>query len=160
MTNILDGKGLAAKLREEIRDEVKLITANGGRPPHLVAIQVGTDGASTTYVNSKEKDCDFVGFTSTVHRLDESTSENQLLDLIQSINSDSGIDGLIVQLPLPGHIDAEKITDAISPSIDVDGFHTISVGKLAKGQDTYVSATPFGIMMLLEKYQIENSFIN
>ena len=157
MTKILDGKGLAQRLRENIKQEVDEILAAGNRAPHLAAILVGNDGASTTYVNSKERDCAFVGFRSTVHRLSEDTTEDQLLDLIQSINDDDEIDGLIVQLPLPKHINAEKVTDSISPDIDVDGFHTISVGKLAKGQDTYISATPLGILMLLKEYGIETS---
>lgn len=157
MTTILNGKDLAKKLREQIGEEVKALTATGIRAPHLAAILVGDDGASTTYVNSKENDCRIAGFESTVHRLPSETSELELLQLIQSINENPGIDGLIVQLPLPKHIDAEKVTEAISPDIDVDGFHTISVGKLTKGEDTFISATPFGIIKLLEEYGIETS---
>lgn len=157
MTTILNGKELAQKLRGKIKTEVESLLSAGKRAPHLVAILVGEDGASKTYVNSKERDCDFVGFNSTVHRLPDTTSEQELLDLIDSINNNPEIDGLIVQLPLPKHIDSEKVTEAIDASIDVDGFHTISVGKLTKGEDTFISATPFGIIMMLEEYGIETS---
>ena len=143
------------KLRVKVKAEVEALTANGQRPPHLAAILVGEDGASKTYVNSKERDCEFVGFESTVHRLPADTSEKDLLDLIESVNANENIDGLIVQLPLPKHMDSEKVTEAINPLIDVDGFHTISVGKLTKGEDTFISATPFGIIMTLEDYGIE-----
>ena len=155
MTTILNGKELAMKLRVKVKAEVEALTSNGQRPPHLAAILVGEDGASKTYVNSKERDCEFVGFNSTVHRLPADTSEADLLNLIESINSNEDIDGLIVQLPLPKHMDSEKVTEAIDPRIDVDGFHTISVGKLTKGEDTFISATPFGIIMTLEDYGIE-----
>ena len=155
MTTILNGKELAMKLRVKVKAEVEALTANGQRPPHLAAILVGEDGASKTYVNSKERDCEFVGFESTVHRLPADTSEKDLLDLIESVNANEDIDGLIVQLPLPKHMDSEKVTEAINPLIDVDGFHTISVGKLTKGEDTFISATPFGIIMTLEDYGIE-----
>ena len=155
MTTILDGKSLALKLRGDIRAEVDSLRAKGLRSPHLAAILVGEDGASKTYVNSKEKDCEYVGFYSSVHRLPADTSEADLQKLIQSINQNADIDGLIVQLPLPKHIDATKITEAINPEIDVDGFHTISVGKLTKNEDTYISATPFGVIKLLEEYGIE-----
>lgn len=155
MTKILDGKQLAKDLRVKIKHEVEALTSSGKRAPHLAAILVGEDGASKTYVASKERDCEFVGFNSTVHRLDASTSEAELLNLIDEINSNEDIDGLIVQLPLPKHIDAEKVTESINPLIDVDGFHTISVGKLTKCEDTFISATPFGIIMMLEEYGIE-----
>jgi len=155
MTTILDGKSLALKLRGDIRAEVDAHRVKGLRAPHLAAILVGDDGASKTYVNSKEKDCEYVGFHSSVHRLKSDVSEADLLELIRSINDNSDIDGLIVQLPLPKHIDATKITEAINPEIDVDGFHTISVGKLTKNEDTYISATPFGVIKLIEEYGIE-----
>ncbi len=157
MTMILDGKGLAQKLRVKVKAEVEGLTSGGRRAPHLAAILVGEDGASKTYVRSKERDCEFVGFESSVHRLPETTSEQDLLDLINSINNNDDIDGLIVQLPLPKHINSEKVTEAISPFIDVDGFHTNSVGRLTKGEDTFISATPFGIIMMLENYGIETS---
>jgi methylenetetrahydrofolate dehydrogenase (NADP+)/methenyltetrahydrofolate cyclohydrolase len=155
MTKILDGKQLAKDLRVKIKQEVEDLKKSGKRAPHLAAILVGEDGASKTYVASKERDCEFVGFESTVHRLSAHTTEKELLDLIEDINANTKIDGLIVQLPLPKHIDAEKVTESINPTIDVDGFHTISVGKLTKGEDTFISATPFGIIMMLEEYGIE-----
>jgi len=155
MSTIIDGKGLALKLRSKIKEEVSQFKNEGHRSPHLAAILVGDDGASQTYVASKERDCQFVGFESTVHKLPADTSEQALLDLISSINATDSIDGLIVQLPLPKHMDASKITEAIDPRIDVDGFHTISVGRLTKNEDTYISATPFGVMMMLAEYGIE-----
>jgi methylenetetrahydrofolate dehydrogenase (NADP+) / methenyltetrahydrofolate cyclohydrolase len=155
MSTIIDGKGLALKLRSKIKEEVSQFKNEGHRSPHLAAILVGDDGASQTYVASKERDCQFVGFDSTVHKLPADTSEQALLDLISSINATDSIDGLIVQLPLPKHMDASKITEAIDPQIDVDGFHTISVGRLTKNEDTYISATPFGVMMMLAEYGIE-----
>jgi methylenetetrahydrofolate dehydrogenase (NADP+)/methenyltetrahydrofolate cyclohydrolase len=155
MTTIIDGKGLALTLRGKIKEEVFQYKNSGNRSPHLAAILVGDDGASKTYVNSKERDCDFVGFDSTVYRLPSETTENDLLALIKSINLNDKIDGLIVQLPLPKHMDSAKVTDSIDPKIDVDGFHTINVGRLTKNEDTYISATPFGVMMMLEEYGIE-----
>ena len=155
MTIMLDGKSLALKLRGNIKEEVEVIKALGNRAPHLAAILVGEDGASKTYVNSKERDCEYVGFESSVHRLSADTSEESLLNLIEAINKDENIDGLIVQLPVPKHINATKVTEAIDPEIDVDGFHTISVGKLTKNEDTFISATPFGVIMMLEEYGIE-----
>lgn len=154
---IINGLETAKQLRERIREEVEAIVATGKRAPHLAAILVGDDGASRTYVNSKEKDCEKVGFGSTVLRFDESISEAALLSEVEKINQNPDIDGMIVQLPLPAHIDATKVTEAIDPQKDVDGFHTISVGKLAKGEDTFISATPLGILMLLEAYGIETS---
>jgi methylenetetrahydrofolate dehydrogenase (NADP+)/methenyltetrahydrofolate cyclohydrolase len=154
MTTLINGNQLAKKLRENVKNEVQTIVNNGGRAPHLVAILVGDDGASTTYVNSKENDCKNVGFESSVHRLPTSTSEEELINLIIVINNNPEIDGLIVQLPLPKHINAQKVTETIAPEIDVDGFNTVSVGKLTKGEDTYVSATPLGIMKMLEHYNI------
>lgn len=155
MTTILNGKELAKKLRVKIKGELAELRTKDLRAPHLAAILVGEDGASKTYVNSKERDCEFVGFESTVHRLSAHTTEIELLNLINEINNNDDIDGLIVQLPLPKHIDSEKVTEAIDPKIDVDGFHTISVGKLTKGEDTFISATPFGIIIMLEEYGIE-----
>ncbi len=155
MTKILDGKSLALKLRERVRDEVTSIRNEGHRAPHLAAILVGEDGASKTYVNSKEKDCEFVGFESSVYRLSADTSEDSLLVLIETINKDDSIDGLIIQLPVPKHIDGTKIIESIDPEIDVDGFHTLNVGKLTINEDTYVSATPFGVVKMLEEYGIK-----
>ncbi|MDC0104577.1 bifunctional 5,10-methylenetetrahydrofolate dehydrogenase/5,10-methenyltetrahydrofolate cyclohydrolase [Bacteroidia bacterium] len=155
MTTILDGKVLALTLRGKIKEEVEALRKAGHRAPHLAAILVGEDGASKTYVNSKEKDCEYVGFESIVHKLSADTSEEDLLNLIETINNDKNIDGLIVQLPVPKHIDATKIIESIDPEIDVDGFHTLNVGKLTINEDTYISATPFGVVMMLEEYGIE-----
>ena len=155
MTTILDGKALALTLRGKIKEEVEALRKAGHRAPHLAAILVGEDGASKTYVNSKEKDCEYVGFESIVHKLSADTSEEDLLNLIETINKDENIDGLIVQLPVPKHIDATKIIESIDPEIDVDGFHTLNVGKLTINEDTYISATPFGVVMMLEEYGIE-----
>jgi methylenetetrahydrofolate dehydrogenase (NADP+)/methenyltetrahydrofolate cyclohydrolase len=155
MTTILDGKALALKLRGKIKEEVEALRKAGHRAPYLAAILVGEDGASKTYVNSKEKDCEYVGFESIVHKLSADTSEEDLLNLIETINNDKNIDGLIVQLPVPKHIDATKIIESIDPEIDVDGFHTLNVGKLTINEDTYISATPFGVIMMLEEYGIE-----
>ena len=155
MTTILDGKALALTLRGKIKEEVEALRKAGHRAPHLAAILVGEDGASKTYVNSKEKDCEYVGFESIVHKLSADTSEEDLLNLIETINNDKNIDGLIVQLPVPKHIDATKIIESIDPEINVDGFHTLNVGKLTINEDTYISATPFGVVMMLEEYGIE-----
>ena len=155
MTTILDGKALALTLRGKIKEEVEALRKAGHRAPHLAAILVGEDGASKTYVNSKEKDCEYVGFESIVHKLSADTSEEDLLNLIETINKDENIYGLIVQLPVPKHIDATKIIESIDPEIDVDGFHTLNVGKLTINEDTYISATPFGVVMMLEEYGIE-----
>ncbi|MFT4876638.1 MAG: methylenetetrahydrofolate dehydrogenase (NADP+)/methenyltetrahydrofolate cyclohydrolase [Bacteroidia bacterium] len=155
MTTILDGNALALTLRGKIKEEVEALRKAGHRAPHLAAILVGEDGASKTYVNSKEKDCEYVGFESIVHKLSADTSEEDLLNLIETINKDKNIDGLIVQLPVPKHIDATKIIESIDPEIDVDGFHTLNVGKLTINEDTYISATPFGVVMMLEEYGIE-----
>ncbi|MEZ4843224.1 MAG: bifunctional 5,10-methylenetetrahydrofolate dehydrogenase/5,10-methenyltetrahydrofolate cyclohydrolase [Bacteroidia bacterium] len=152
---ILKGKDIADQIQVEIATEVKKIVAKGMRAPHLVAILVGEDGASKTYVKNKELACEKVGFSSTLIRLPQDTTEAFLLDKIAEINEDDDIDGLIVQLPLPKHISENKVTQAIHPDKDVDGFHDVNIGKLAKGQDTYVSATPFGIMQILERYNIE-----
>lgn len=151
----LNGKELSNIIQEEIAEEVKTIVAQGKRPPHLAAILVGEDGASRTYVKNKENACAKVGFESSIKRFDASISEEELLNEIRSINENPGIDGLIVQLPLPGHISESKVTHTISPEKDVDGFHDVNIGKLTKGEDTYISATPFGILQLLERNGIE-----
>lgn len=152
---LLDGKATAAAIRAEIKQEVEDIVANGGRRPSLTAILVGNNPASKTYVANKEKACADAGFTSKVIRLPEETGEEELLETIRSINEDPAVDGLIVQLPLPRHIDEQKVIAAIDPSKDVDGFHPISQGKMLIGQDTFLPATPMGILTLLERYNIE-----
>jgi len=153
----LNGKALSQTIKAEIAEEVTNLTAGGNRPPHLVAILIGEDGASRTYVKNKENACNRVGFASTIKRFDASITEEELLAEIGKINEDDGIDGLIVQLPLPGHISESKVTHAIDPSKDVDGFHDINIGKLTKGEDTFISATPYGIIQLLERNNIETS---
>ncbi len=154
---LLKGKEVADQIKLEIAKDVEAIVAKGFRPPHLVAILVGEDGASKTYVKNKELACEKVGFSSTLVRLPEDTSEADVLAKIEEINNDDGIDGLIVQLPLPKHISEHKVTQAINPAKDVDGFHDVSVGRLTKGQDTFISATPYGIIQILERYEIETN---
>ena len=152
---LLDGKLTSEKIREEIAAKVQTLVAQGQRPPHLVAVLVGNDGASETYVANKVKDCDEVGFESTVIRLPDDVSEKELLDKIEELNQDDTVDGYIVQLPLPAHIDDDKVTLAIDAIKDVDGFCPENVGNLCLGLPTYVSATPNGIMELLSRYNIE-----
>jgi methylenetetrahydrofolate dehydrogenase (NADP+)/methenyltetrahydrofolate cyclohydrolase len=157
MATIIDGKKTSADIRLEIKEKVQEIKEKGGKNPHLAAILVGTDGASETYVNFKVKDCEQVGFKSTLKRFDDTITEEELLKEVEDINNDPDIDGLIVQLPIPDHISVQKVTDRIRPEKDVDGFHPINVGRMAKSLPAYVSATPYGIMQLLERYKIETS---
>ncbi|MFC2097311.1 bifunctional 5,10-methylenetetrahydrofolate dehydrogenase/5,10-methenyltetrahydrofolate cyclohydrolase [Bacteroidota bacterium] len=152
---LIDGNKISAEIREEIAKEVKIIIDKGGKKPHLAAILVGNDGASETYVAWKVKDCAQVGFESTLIRLPEETSEEELIQKIKEINSDENIDGLIVQLPIPKHISERKIIETIDPEKDVDGFHPINTGKLALGIPAFVSATPAGIMELFRRLNIE-----
>lgn len=154
---LLDGKKIAAEIKKEIAAEVAEMVASGKRAPHLVAILVGEDGASETYVNSKAKNCAEVGFNSTVMRFDASIKEDFLLEKIREINNDDSIDGLIVQLPLPDHISVTKVVETIDHRKDVDGFHPINIGRMNKNLPCYISATPNGIMMLLERYKIETT---
>jgi len=151
---LIDGKKISLELQAEIAIEVKQLIANGKKQPHLVAILVGDDPASQTYVNNKVRACDNVGFKSTLVRFEPNVSEQKLLAKIEELNNDADIDGYIVQLPLPRHISEQKIIEAIKPSKDVDGFHPINVGRLVLNLPTYVSATPFGIVQLLERYNI------
>jgi methylenetetrahydrofolate dehydrogenase (NADP+)/methenyltetrahydrofolate cyclohydrolase len=151
---LLDGKQTAQELQQKIALEVKALQEAGGKTPHLAAILVGNDGASESYVGGKVQDCENVGFKSTLIRLPDSVSEAELLAQIHALNEDADVDGFIVQLPLPKHINAEKVTQAIAPEKDVDGFHPINVGRMAKGLPAYISATPFGILKLLEHYNI------
>ncbi|MEI7597487.1 MAG: bifunctional methylenetetrahydrofolate dehydrogenase/methenyltetrahydrofolate cyclohydrolase FolD [Bacteroidota bacterium] len=153
--NIIDGKKIANDIKAEIVQEVLKIQKNGGKIPHLAAIIVGEDGASQTYVSSKEKSCKEVGFDSSVYRFPERITEDELMQTIEFINNDEEIDGLIVQLPLPKHIDADKVLKTIKPSKDVDGFHPENVGKMVVGWDTFLPATPFGIVELLTRSKIE-----
>ena len=154
MAIIIDGKKISLELQEEIAKEVELILKKGNRPPHLVAILVGDDPASHAYVRSKVKACEKVGFKSTLVKYESYISEQKLLSKINELNEDSTVDGYIVQLPLPRHISEQRIIESIKPSKDVDGFHPINVGKLVLNLPTYVSATPFGIVQLMERYNI------
>ena len=154
---LLDGKKTANDIAKEIAIEVSFLLSNGGKKPHLAAILVGGDGASETYVNAKVKACEKVGFESTLIRLDNTVSESHLLAEIEKINSNPDIDGLIVQLPLPSHIDEMKVTQAIDPTKDVDGFHPQNIGRMALNLPTYLPATPAGILELLERYHVETS---
>ncbi len=154
---LLDGKKTSAEIKEEIALEVRDLKDRGHETPHLAAIIVGNDGASITYVNAKVKACERVGFESTLIRLPEETTEEDLLNEIAILNVDNDIDGFIVQLPLPKHIDEQKILMAIDPDKDVDGFHPTNVGKMALNLPTFISATPFGILELLERYNVETS---
>jgi len=154
---LLDGKKTSADIKEEIALEVAALKANDKKTPHLAAVIVGNDGASLTYVNAKVKACERVGFESTLLRLPEETTEEELLNEIAILNIDNDIDGFIVQLPLPDHIDEQKVLMAVNPDKDVDGFHPMNVGKMALNLPTYISATPFGILELLDRYNIETS---
>jgi methylenetetrahydrofolate dehydrogenase (NADP+)/methenyltetrahydrofolate cyclohydrolase len=154
---LLDGKKTAADIKEEIALEVRSIKDNGHKTPHLAAIIVGNNGASITYVNAKVKACERVGFNSTLIRLSEEITEEELLNEIAILNIDNDIDGFIVQLPLPKHIDEQKVLMAVNPEKDVDGFHPTNVGKMALNLPTFISATPFGILELLERYKVETS---
>ena len=152
---LLDGKATATKVKSDIAEKVKERQANGQKIPHLAAVIVGSDGGSLTYVANKIKACEECGFKSTLIQFEETISEQELLDKVQELNNDPEIDGYIVQLPLPKHIDEEKILMAVNPLKDVDGFHPENVGKMALGLPTFVSATPAGILELLKHYRIE-----
>jgi len=154
-TKLLDGKHIANLIKGEIGIEVKKMIDNGQRTPHLAAILVGSDPASETYVNSKAKSCHEVGFTSSLYREKEDISEADLLNLVDFLNKDEDVDGFIVQLPLPKHIDVQKIINAINPAKDVDGFHPVNVGRMVLNEPSYIPATPYGIIQLLERYKIE-----
>lgn len=157
MTKILDGKATSAQIKEELADAVKMLKAEGKKVPHLAAVIVGENGASVTYVNAKVKTCEAVGFESSLVKLPSDISEAALLAKIEELNNDQRIDGFIVQLPLPEHIDEQKVTEAISPEKDVDGFHPENLGKMVLNLDTFLPATPYGILKLLEKNGIETS---
>ena len=154
---LLDGKKTAADIKEEIALDVAQLKREDKKTPHLAAIIVGSDGASLTYVNAKVKACERVGFESTLIRLPENTTEEELLNQINILNVDTDIDGFIVQLPLPDHINQQKILMAIDSDKDVDGFHPTNVGKMALNLPTFISATPFGILELLERYHVKTS---
>ncbi len=152
---LIDGKAVAAAIKKEIAIEVEKIIANGGKRPHLAAILVGHDGGSETYVANKVKACEECGFTSTLIRYESDITEEELLKKVDELNNDADVDGFIVQLPLPKHIDEQKVTEAIDYRKDVDGFHPVNAGRLAIGLPCFLSATPNGIMELLARYDID-----
>jgi len=152
---LLDGKKTSNQIKEEIAATVSQMKLRGERTPHLAAVLVGQDGASLTYVGSKVRSCKRIGFESTLIHLDEATSEEALLDQIDQFNNDPNIDGFIVQLPLPKHINEEKVLMAVDPDKDVDGFHPTNFGKMALDMETFIPATPFGIMELLKRYEVD-----
>ena len=154
---LLDGKKTAEDIKREIAVEVQKMKDNGEKLPHLAAVIVGSNGASLTYVGSKVRSCEQIGFNSTLVALPETITESELLDKIKELNADDNLDGYIVQLPLPKHIDEQKILMAIDPDKDVDGFHPANFGKMALEMDTFLPATPFGIMELLERYKVETA---
>ncbi|MBZ5857126.1 bifunctional methylenetetrahydrofolate dehydrogenase/methenyltetrahydrofolate cyclohydrolase FolD [Flavihumibacter profundi] len=151
---ILDGQLVSRATKDELKIKVAQLVTEGKKIPHLAAVLVGNNGASETYVGAKVKSCEEIGFKSTLVRLEENISENKLLSVIEDLNNDPDIDGILVQLPLPKHISDEKVINAIHPSKDVDGFHPINVGKMVQGLDTFIPATPYGIMLMLEYYKI------
>ena len=152
---LIDGKAVATQIKKEIAEEVERIIAEGGKRPHLAAILVGHDGGSETYVANKVKSCEECGFTSTLIRYEADITEDELLKKVEELNNDPEVDGFIVQLPLPRHIDEQKVTEAIDYRKDVDGFHPINVGRLSIGLPCFLSATPNGIMELLARYNID-----
>ncbi len=154
---IIDGKATAAAIKQEIAEEVKTIIANGGKQPHLAAILVGHDGGSETYVKNKVLACEACGFKSTLIRFEDDVTEAELLAKVSELNEDPDVDGFIVQLPLPRHIDEQKVIMAIDYRKDVDGFHPINVGRMAIGLPCFISATPLGILTLLRRYGVETS---
>jgi methylenetetrahydrofolate dehydrogenase (NADP+)/methenyltetrahydrofolate cyclohydrolase len=152
---ILDGKKVSNDIKNEITAQVEKMKARGEKVPHLAAVIVGNDGASLTYVNSKVKACERVGFKSTMIRMSSTTSEIELLEKIQELNQNDDIDGFIIQLPLPKQIDTQKVLMTVNPDKDVDGFHPTNFGKMALDMSTFIPATPFGILELLERYGVE-----
>ncbi|WP_299227687.1 bifunctional 5,10-methylenetetrahydrofolate dehydrogenase/5,10-methenyltetrahydrofolate cyclohydrolase [uncultured Psychroserpens sp.] len=152
---ILDGKKISNDIKDEITEQVKKMKAKGEKVPHLAAVIVGNDGASLTYVGSKVRACERVGFESTMVRMSNTTSEIELLDKIEELNQDDAIDGFIIQLPLPPQINTQKVLMAVDPNKDVDGFHPENFGKMALDMSTFIPATPFGILELLDRYGVE-----
>lgn len=152
---ILDGKKAAQAIKDDLKIDVAALRVEGKKIPHLAAILVGKNGASETYVAAKVKACEEVGFKSTMIRFEDDISEMKLLDAIEDLNNDLDIDGILVQLPLPKHISDEKVINAINTDKDVDGFHPVNVGKMLQGSPTFIPATPYGILLLLEHYKIE-----
>ena len=157
MYKIIDGKKVASEIKQEIAEEVANLKVAGKKIPHLAAILVGNNGSSETYVAHKVKDCEEVGFKSTLLRFENDVTETVLLDKIAELNNDNDIDAFIVQLPLPGHISENKVIEAIDPQKDADGFHPVNLGKMVIGLPGYLPATPFGILELIKRYNIETS---
>ena len=155
MAEIIDGKTTSLAIKDEIAEKVKQIVKDGGKVPHLAAVLVGDDGASQTYVNGKVKACEYVGFKSSLLKFESDISETELLEVVDKLNNEDDIDGYIVQLPLPKHISPQKVIERIKPEKDVDGFHPVNVGRMVLGLPAYISATPFGILKLLERYKID-----
>lgn len=151
---LLDGKIVSQAVKEQIREKTITWKSGGGKTPHLSAILVGTNGASETYVASKVKSCEEVGFVSTLIRLPDTVTEHELLDQIRLLNENEDVDGILVQLPLPAHISEHQVINAIHPDKDVDGFHPVNAGRMVLGQPAFLPATPYGIMLMLEHYQI------
>jgi methylenetetrahydrofolate dehydrogenase (NADP+)/methenyltetrahydrofolate cyclohydrolase len=154
---LIDGKRIASEIKGEIAEEVRQIREKGGKIPHLCAVLVGHDGGSESYVSFKIKDCQEVGFRSSLVRFEEDVTEAELLSQVELLNTDPDVDGFIVQLPLPGHICEHRVIEAINPAKDVDGFHPVNIGKMVLGMDAFVSATPFGIVEMLKRCGIETS---
>ncbi len=152
---ILDGKLTAQHIKNELKIKVDALKVNNKKIPHLAAILIGNNGASETYVGAKVKSCNEIGFTSTLLRFEDKVTEKQLLQEIAHLNYNDSVDGILVQLPLPNHISADKVIEAINPAKDVDGFHPVSVGRMVGGLHTFIPATPYGILLLLEHYKIE-----
>jgi len=154
---LLDGKFVSEKLKVEIAEEAAEVLKKNGRKPHLVAILVGQDGGSETYVASKIKNCEKVGFNSTLHRFESDITEEELLKKIEEVNLDPDTDGILVQLPLPKHISADKVTERISPEKDVDGFHPVNLGRMQRNLPSFLPATPYGILLMLAEYKIDTA---
>ena len=152
---ILDGKIVSQAVKDKVKEMTAVLKLEGKKTPHLAAVLIGNDGASETYVASKVKSCEEIGFTSTLLRLDAGIDEAELIATIQKLNEDEDVDGILVQLPLPKQVSEEKIINLINPDKDVDGFHPVSVGKMVQGLPTFIPATPYGILMMLEHYQVE-----
>ncbi len=157
MYTLIDGKRTAAEIKREIADEVQKLKQQGLKVPHLAAILVGNDGSSQTYVANKVRDCEEVGFRSSLFKYDEDASESALLDKIRELNNDNDVDGFIVQLPLPDHINENSVIESIDPSKDADGFHPVNIGRMVIGLDGFLPATPYGIVELIRRYKIETS---
>lgn len=154
---LLDGKLVSRSVKEKVKDKTDLLKKEGKKTPHLAAILVGNNGASETYVASKVKSCEEVGFKSSLLRFEETISEQELINAIEKLNNDEDVDGILVQLPLPKQINEETIISIIHPDKDVDGFHPVSIGKMVQGLPTFIPATPYGILLMLEHYKIETA---